>query len=100
MSFGGGHMQDMVNRINQNRGLKSSSKQKFKANNREIISTKKKVKNEPPKTKKQVSDIELEKIKEEIRKQGGIDYKNEKLKKIIFYIALILCIMILLIWMN
>ena len=40
MSFGAGHMQDMNNRMKQNRANRPSSREKFKGKNREIVHTK------------------------------------------------------------
>jgi len=39
MSHGAGHILDMINRMKQNRALRSSNKQKFKGNNRGIINS-------------------------------------------------------------
>ncbi|MCH4824597.1 hypothetical protein ML462_15595 [Gramella lutea] len=90
MSFGAGHVQDMNNRLKQNRANKPSNRAKFKENNREGIYSKKQ---QTDKIKfHQVPKEKLERIKEAIR----IKSKSEKLKQIkILVISLIITVIMM-----
>lgn len=89
MSGGGGHMADMNNRMRQNRSIRSSNKPKFKSNNRDLNF--KEVKSEKLIFKK-VSDEELAKARNEIRKKVKFERKKQR---IIFYLIILLLIVFL-----
>ena len=90
MSFGAGHVQDMNNRLKQNRANKPSKRAKFKENNREGIYSKKQ---ESDRIKfHQVPKEKLVKIIESIR----IKSRSENQKQIkILVISLIITIIIM-----
>lgn len=77
MGFGAGHIQDMNNRIRQNREQRPSNKPKFKENNREAIYAETEVDSSLPQFKT-VSAEELDKIKTGIRERAKTDQKNTK----------------------
>lgn len=71
-----GSIQDMNNRVNQNRSLKPSNRARFKESNRDNIYTD----STPALTKlnfKQVSEIELKKIKDRIKNRALKDRNRE-----------------------
>ncbi len=89
MSFGAGHVQDMNNRINQNRAQRPSNRAKFKENNREGIYSSK---NSEKPIFKTVSENELIKIKAEIQLKART---HQKKNRIISGIVITLLIVIL-----
>lgn len=91
MGFGAGHVQDMINRMKQNRAQRPSNRSKFKENNREGIYSIDK-KSQQPKFKT-VPEKELNEIKNRIRERA----KAERKKELIIYGIIILCGLILLI---
>jgi predicted nucleic acid-binding Zn ribbon protein len=91
MSGGAGHVRDMQNRMRQNRAMRSSQKDRFKSNNKNLSYSK-------GKSHKlnfvEVSDEKLEEIKRDIR----VKAKQERRKEIILF--LIVCLVIILaIWL-
>jgi len=98
MSFGAGHIQDMINRLKQNRALKPSNRSKFKENNREEIYSKDK----KPEVYlyKEIPENELNEIKKKIQERAKAERKNEK----ILYVISIVCFLIILVavfrWLN
>ena len=75
MSYGAGHILDMINRLKQNRAIRPSNKAKFKEHNRETIySKRRKIKF------KTVPKEKLEEIKNQIRARA----KSERKKKPFF----------------
>ena len=98
MGFGAGHVQDMNNRMKQNRAQRPSNRQKFKENNRDgIYSSNKKTERQNFKT---VPVKELDEIKKRIRKRA----KEERKRELILYGILIALGLVLitgiLIWLN
>ncbi len=90
-----GSIQDMNNRVNQNRSLKPSNRARFKENNRDNIYSD----SEPSPTKltfKKISEIELKKIKERIKNKALKDRTRETCI-FISIVAALLGILILLI---
>ncbi|WP_396590305.1 hypothetical protein [Allomuricauda sp. R78024] len=86
------NIQDMNNRIKQNREQRPSKRAKFKENNREgIYSTEKKVKKP---TFRIVPEKDLKKIKQKIRQEAKASRKKEK---IIFGVCLVITISIVLV---
>lgn len=75
MSFGAGHMQDMINRMKQNRAQRASSKNKFKENSRDAIYSDSSDYERPK--YKTVSDEELFEIKQKIHRKAEIRQKKE-----------------------
>jgi hypothetical protein len=86
MSFGAGHIMDMINRMKQNRSMRQSGK--FKDNREAINATAKSY--QKPEFKK-VSKEELEAIKTKIQSQAA----EERKKKIRFYIGVTISFVIL-----
>tara|TARA_R110000868_G_scaffold66877_3_gene198861 strand:+ start:31437 stop:31718 length:282 start_codon:yes stop_codon:yes gene_type:complete len=79
-----GSIQDMNNRVNQNRSLKPSQRARFKENNRDNIYSD----SESAATKltfKKVSEFELKKIKDKINNKALKDRK----RKIFIFIGII-----------
>ena len=96
---GSGHVQDMNNRIKQNRAQRPSKRPKFKENNRENIyqDSDKKV-NRP--NFKTVPEEELIEILKHIRKRAEKERKRAFLIYGIFFFTGLAVIVALLIWMN
>ena len=90
MSFGAGHVIDMVNRMRQNRSLRPSNKAKFKENERKAVyeGTGKAEFNK-------VSPGKLARIKEAIRKSAEADKRRDK---VLFLVSVILTILLFLIF--
>ncbi len=98
MGFGAGHVQDMNNRIKQNRAQRPSNRAKFKENNREgIYSTEKKT--QKPKFKT-VSKKELTEIKNQIRERAKAERKKEQLIYGTYLVCGLILIIGILIWLN
>ncbi|RFC53908.1 hypothetical protein DXU93_10190 [Brumimicrobium aurantiacum] len=68
MGFGAGHMQDMNNRLKQNRAQRSSKRSKFKGNNREVSVNKKKT----PLHFHFESGLEAKKIKKRLKRRNRL----------------------------
>ncbi len=79
MSFGAGHMQDMNNRMKQNRAQRPSNRGKFKENNRDVTYADTDIPKRP--LFHSVPVEELNKIKMQIREKA----KEERTKMRIFY---------------
>ena len=87
MSYGAGHILDMINRLKQNRAIRPSNKAKFKEHNRETIySKRRKIKF------KTVPKEKLEEIKIQIRARA----KSERKKEAIFYLASVALVLVML----
>lgn len=89
MSYGAGHVFDMINRMKQNRSMLSSKRQKFKNKNREGIYSE-------TKKKKQAKDHnlteeELNQLKKEIAKRTQEEHKRVW----IYSVAIVLFIFII-----
>lgn len=96
---GSGHVQDMNNRIKQNRAQRPSKRPKFKENNREnIYSDSDKKVNRP--TFKTVPEEELIKILKNIRQSAENERKRELISYGIFFFTGLAIIISFLIWMN
>ncbi|MEQ8219649.1 MAG: hypothetical protein RH981_15525 [Arenibacter sp.] len=83
-----GSIQDMNNRVNQNRSLKTSNRARFKDNNRDNIYSD----SIPEITKldfKTVSEIELKKIKERIKNRALRDRTRETYIFLFIVVALL-----------
>ncbi len=92
MSFGAGHIMDMINRIKQNRAQRPSNRSKFKENNRDgIYSTEKKLHTSSFKT---IPESELLDKKKQIREHARAYRKKER----IFYGIFFVCALIILIF--
>ncbi|WP_196888101.1 hypothetical protein [Aureivirga sp. CE67] len=87
MMTGGGHMQDMLNRVKQNRGLGSSKKRKFKGNNRELLTLKEEQIYSSYRDKK-VSPEKLKAIKQKIRERANKENRIELSLYIIVFILI------------
>lgn len=98
MSYGAGHVMDMINRMKQNRSQRASNKSKFKENNREgIYSTEKKSKKLVFKT---APKEEIKELRKQIRAQATARRKREVLYYSISIVCLILIIIGILVLMN
>lgn len=74
MSYGSGHVFDMINRMKQNRALRGSNRQKFKKNSSHLYKTQK---SESPFLKK-YSKEKIEQVRSEIiNKANKINKKQE-----------------------
>lgn len=87
MSFGTGHIMDMVNRLKQNRAMRSSNRSTFKENS--IISTSENGKKRTSLKFKTISSTELEKRKYKIQQQAAKVLKRERILLVIFVLILI-----------
>lgn len=99
MSHGAGHILDMINRMKQNRALRSTNKQKFKGNNRGIINSESNNETKKP-IFKTVSGKELIEIKEGIRNQTKAKRKKERIVYGMFFIVVITLGISLLRWLG
>lgn len=100
MSFGAGHIMDMINRIKQNRDIRPSNRQKFKGNNRPAIYSKSEITHDRP-IFKTVPEKELHKIKEEIRERAERLRKKQLITYGVFFAFGLLVIIIgLLFWLR
>lgn len=98
MSYGAGHVMDMINRMKQNRAQRPSNRPKFKENNREgIYSSNKKFKHLNFKT---VPEKELIKIKKSIRERAKKEQNNERIIFGILILFVAISITGVLLWMN
>lgn len=98
MSFGAGHVMDMINRMKQNREQRPSNRAKFKGNNREgIYSSDNKSKEANFKT---VPENELKEIKLQIRKHAEKERKKERILYGILIVCSLITIIGILIWLN
>lgn len=96
MAFGAGHVQDMNNRIKQNRAQRPSKRPKFKEHYRQgIFSTEKK---SPRPSFKTVASKELARIKHQI-KTKAMNHRRVQLKRAVVLIVLIGLLMIPLVWL-
>ncbi len=92
MSFGAGHIQDMNNRMKQNRAQRPSNRAKFKDNNREAIFTDSDIPKKP--IFESVSEEDLNKIKLQIQDRAI----RERQKTQLFYAIFISVCLVLFIW--
>lgn len=98
MSFGAGHIQDMNNRMKQNRAQRKSKKAKFKENNRQPIYAKSTTKRSQTNFKT-LPENELIEIKERINNRAKIVRKRELIYGLAFVLGLTILI-VLLIWVS
>ena len=87
-----GHVLDMINRMKQNRAIRTSNKQKFRSNNREATHSDK---GAGALHYKEVTTEELEKVKSKIRLKARFERKKE-----IFVITFFIVIVIILIFLS
>lgn len=98
MSFGAGHIQDMNNRIKQNRSMRPSKRSKFKENHRNnigVVSKQSKTSNF-----KTVSKESLKEIKKEIRKKAKLRQKKINIISVLLLIFCLTILVKLIIWLN
>jgi hypothetical protein len=93
MSFGAGHIMDMINKVKQNRDLRTSNRRKFKNQNREII-YKNSEKNLAVPKYKTLPKAELDELKKQIKAKSK---RNNKIDVIIF-LLFFLIVFAVLIW--
>tara|TARA_R110002049_G_scaffold277604_4_gene456154 strand:- start:44 stop:328 length:285 start_codon:yes stop_codon:yes gene_type:complete len=93
MSGGAGHVADMNNRMKQNRSMKTSNKQKFKSNNRDLNFSKGE---SGSLSFKKVSEKELTQIKNDIREKAEKERKKERLTFILTALVLIIILILFL----
>lgn len=86
MSFGAGHIQDMLNRVKQNTSLKNARHHKFKGGNNYLNTKSTKTEYNFPK----ISKTELEIIKAKIRNEAA----QERKKQFLFWLILIILVII------
>ncbi len=98
MSYGAGHILDMINRIKQNRAQRPSNRAKFKESFRErIYSTAKK--SERPNFKT-VSERELIEIKNQIRTRANAKQKKDQIIYGIFLVCGLIAMIGILMWLG
>lgn len=98
MSFGG-HVIDMVNRMNQNRAQRPSNRSKFKENNREVCHSENE-KNKSHPVYKTVSKTTLTEIKKQIKERTNAEEKRAQMYYGILIIVGILLISLMLYWLQ
>lgn len=96
---GSGHVQDMNNRIKQNRAQRPSQRPKFKENNRENIYSDSDKKVYQPKFKTLPKE-ELVELLNRIRERAKKDSKRKLIIYGIFFLTGLAIITLFLIWMN
>ncbi|MFD0761413.1 hypothetical protein ACFQZW_04915 [Lutibacter aestuarii] len=92
MSFGAGHIQDMLNKIKQNNALRNSKRKKFKGGINYFNSSKTKTSYNFPK----LSKAELEKFKLKVQ----LEVKQEKKKQVLFLILVSIAAFLLFLIFN
>lgn len=99
MSFGAGHIQDMNNRLKQNRAQRPSKKVKFKGNNNTPLHSKSTT--QPTRFRAMnLSAEELIEIKNSVRRQAKKERKKELLIHGIVFIIVIIGIFLFVRWIN
>ena len=93
-----GNMQDMNNRIKQNRDQRPSQRPKFKGSNRAAIYSTE-VKPERP-TFKKLSETELKLVSRRIREAASKDLKRNQVVYAYFIVIAIFLSLALLLWLN
>ena len=97
MSFGG-HVQDMVNRMNQNRSQRTNNKTGFKGNNRDSIYSNI---NPDELNFKKLPQDELNKLKKEIQSKQQLESKKQLINNIILFVfASIILTLTFKIWIS
>jgi len=87
MSGGAGHVLDAINRLRNNRSLRTSKRQKFKSNNQDLtFSTDNVIR------QKEISKDELERIIDDIRKNT----KKEQIRDGILFVLITLFVILIL----
>ena len=99
MSFGAGHMQDMNNRLKQNRDAKTSNKTKFKESNWDTRYTKE-LQKRTSLNFVELSEEELHYLKIEIQKQALKKMRLQNYLLIIIGLVLVTCVSLLLYTIN
>ena len=99
MSFGAGHIQDMNNRMKQNRAQRPSNRPKFKENNREAIYSEGHKEKKRPRFKT-LSKVELVKLKSQIREKFNVEHKRELIIKRIFWTCALIAVVVFLVLVN
>lgn len=94
---GAGHVQDMNNRIRQNRAQRPSKRQKFKEHNRENIYSSSRQKSQNLKFKT-VSEEKLTEIKNQIRKSAQKDRRKEWIVLLILLIIVLITTITIFLW--
>ncbi|PID71245.1 MAG: hypothetical protein CR985_00810 [Flavobacteriales bacterium] len=98
MSYGAGHIMDMINRMKQNRAQRPSNRLKFKENNRNRIYSSDKESQQP--IFKTVPEKELIEIKKRIRKRAKAEQKKERIVFGVLILFGIILLIVILIWLN
>jgi len=96
MSYGAGHIMDMIQRMKQNRSLKPSKRNKFKDNNRETIHV-----NDCEAEQLHfpvVSEEELHRIKLQIRFKALQHRKKERMAYGIAIFVVVVILFLILLW--
>lgn len=96
MSYGAGHIIDMINRMKQNRSMLSSKRQKFKSKNREGIYSE-------TKKGKQVKDHslteeELNQLKKEIAKRTQEEHRRVWIISIVIVLFIFIIFLLFSFW--
>jgi hypothetical protein len=81
MSYGAGHVLDMINRMKQNRAMRPSKRSKFKENNREGIHATTPIYERP--NFRTVSKEQLDSVKKQIQARAAVDRIKERIIYII-----------------
>ncbi|MFD2697002.1 hypothetical protein ACFSQ0_03285 [Mesonia sediminis] len=98
MSYGSGHIMDMISRMKQNRKLRPSNRNKFKENNRQSIHSTAGGQEKP--FFKKIAPDKLKQIKAQIQFKAKRQRKKERLIYGVFYICFALALIRLLVWLH
>ncbi len=98
MSYGAGHIMDMISRMKQNRKLRPSNRSKFKENNRQSIYSTEDGHEKP--IFKKIAPEKLQQIKAHIQFKAKRQRKKERLIYGLFYICFALALIRLLVWLH
>jgi ABC-type multidrug transport system fused ATPase/permease subunit len=98
MSFGG-HVQEMINSIKQNEALKKAHREQYqRIKDAQFIG--KENKEHHSIRKKEISEEELEKVKEKIREERNSEKKKELIRNVAIIVILIIAGILLLNWIR
>ncbi|TXK70863.1 hypothetical protein [Mesonia sp. HuA40] len=98
MSYGAGHIMDMISRMKQNRNLRPSNRSKFKENNRQSINSTADGQEKP--FFKKIAPDKLKQINAQIQFEAKRQRKKERLIYGVFYICFALALIRLLVWLH
>lgn len=99
MSFGAGHVQDMINRMKQNRALRPSKRQKFKGGNRDTIYTAQ-GKASLKSRFRILPSRELDALKKQIQNRARREKERELKISVVVVVVMAVLLLVFMNWLN